>query len=424
MNSTKKPVVVIVDGYGAGRFFVQQLNNRGYACVHVQSTAQPMNQFFTLRNPENYLATFINDSDLTQLIAQISSQFQIDAVIPGTEPGVELAHQLAQKLNLKRNEDSLLPARRNKYAMVEALKQSHLKTVEHYKSNQLSQIQQWVKVHNQWPIVVKPLDSAGSDHVYICHNLEQIEQAFHRMINSKTIFARTCQEVLLQSYLKGEEYVVNMVSCEGQHFITEIRMYHKQDLNGKHIYDYEELLDFDGSLQSQLIDYAKQVADAVGIKYGPSHVEIMMTQEGPILVEIAARISGATHVDISNEALGYNVIDLTIDSYFAPEKFKQRLQQKPKVIKYENIIDVATEKQGYVTQLPSQQTITALPSVRSLRFNIKLGDYLQPTITLTNSPAKIHMVHQDQVQLKKDRETIKTLFQNDLKCEAKENVTT
>ena len=417
MNQEREQVVVIVDGYSAGRFFVQQLIKRDYKCIHIQSVLQPGSKFYTLQNPHDYLCLFVYCNDITQLIADIKSKYIIINVIAGSESGVELAHQLAQQLCLKRNADELVLERRNKYLMVEALRRNNLNTVEHFKTNDLDMARSWALLHNKWPIVVKPLDSAGSDNVFICTDISQVENAFLTIIGSQTIFDKDCHEVLLQSYLLGNEYVVNLVSCNGIHFVVELRMYHKQNLNGRHMYDYEELIDFTGTVQAQLIDYAKKVADAVGIQYGPSHIEVMLTANGPVLVEIASRISGATHVEVSNVALGYNVVDLTIDSYFDEVKFMSYLAQIATVQKYESIVDIATEQEGYVKQLPSQQFISDLPSVESVRFNINLGDYLHKTISLVNSPAKIHLVHDVKTQIQQDMNIIKQLFSNELKCD-------
>jgi hypothetical protein len=41
-----------------------------------------------------------------------------------------------------------------------------------------------------------------------------------------------------------------------------------------------------------LINYTRRTLDVLGIKHGPSHSEIMMTTEGPCLVEVNCRAHG------------------------------------------------------------------------------------------------------------------------------------
>ena len=56
-----------------------------------------------------------------------------------------------------------------------------------------------------------------------------------------------------------------------------------------------------------LRDYAAHCLDAVGFDWGASHIEIMLTREGPRLVEINGRLVGARIPRLMSYALGYSV---------------------------------------------------------------------------------------------------------------------
>ena len=80
-----------------------------------------------------------------------------------------------------------------------------------------------------------------------------------------------------------------------------------------------------------LIDYTRGALDAIGIKNGPSHGEIMMTSEGPCLVEINCRAHGWNGIWITlARALtgGYCQIDMTADALLNPEAF-HNIPDKP-----------------------------------------------------------------------------------------------
>lgn len=66
------------------------------------------------------------------------------------------------------------------------------------------------------------MDSASSEDVYICQNDHELELALNKIINKINLMGSENKEVLIQTFLKGTEYVVNSVSCEGQHDITDI----------------------------------------------------------------------------------------------------------------------------------------------------------------------------------------------------------
>ncbi len=394
-----RKVVAIIDGFNAGRFFPKQLKNRNIDCIHVVSASMLEKKF----QADNYLSCYSGDVNNDVLVKEfMSDNYEVMAVIPGSESGVELAHSLAKFLHLRRNNDDLVSARRNKYDMCEAVKNYGLRIASHYKTANLDELLAWASKHGSFPVVVKPLDSGGSDNVHICHDIEAVNVAFKDIKDKKTIYGNNSSEVLIQEYLEGEEYVVNLVSYESQHFVLEVRQYHKQTFNMRHIYDFEELLDFQGPVQQQLIDYAKGVASAVGIQFGPSHIEIIMTDAGPVLVEIAARISGATNVKISNEALGYNVVDLTIDSYL-----EEIASVSNKLRKKELIIDIATNLEGRLKAIPFKESVKSFSSVKNAYFKLDVGDYIVPTISLPTSPVKLHMLHTDRDQLLRDKDALK-----------------
>ncbi len=65
--------------------------------------------------------------------------------------------------------------------------------------------------------VVKPVEGAGSDGVSICDSADEVRAAFARLEGTKNVLGITCYQVLLQEYLKGDEYVVDTVSRNGVH---------------------------------------------------------------------------------------------------------------------------------------------------------------------------------------------------------------
>ena len=398
-----KNVVVIVDGFNAGKAFPVCLKRKGYESIHLSSIFMEDRAF----NKEQYIDHFTEQKNLKYTLNQFKDSYNVEAVIAGSESGVLLAHQIAQQLKLRRNEDKKIQATRNKYLMQKELEHNNISHVKTFKSDDLKDIEQWAKAHNKFPVVVKPLDSGGSDNVHICNNLQNISHAYNQIIANNTIYGTESSQVLIQEFLSGTEYVVNLVSSEGKHHLLEIRKYHKQTFNGRHIYDYEELLDFDGELQKILVSYAKDVASALGIKYGPSHIEIIVTSEGPKLVELASRISGATNTEVSNIALGYNVIDLTIDSYLTHIDNVNNFCRKKELI-----IDIATNKKGKIIAIPFKDELTTFKSVKNVHFKVDIGDELTPTISLPTSPVKLHLVHEDSKQLLQDKDKLKELAKN------------
>ena len=76
------------------------------------------------------------------------------------------------------------------------------------------------------------------------------------------------------------------------------------------------------------IDNSKELIlfslDALEITHGPGHAEVKFVNGEPCLVEIGSRCHGGSgsNICILDECIGYNQVQLTIDSYLDVEKFK------------------------------------------------------------------------------------------------------
>lgn len=408
-------ICIVVDGYNAGKQFAGAIRRRGFYPVHIQSTPKAFSALSKFEE-RDYEVSLVYQNDLDILIEEIHEipkVSEIVCVIAGSEPGVILADVLSEKLGLATTNGTLLSnARRNKFEMLEAVSRAGLAVPAYTQLSDLQKILIWITEHTDYPVVLKPVDSAGTDGVSICHNELDVTAAFNEIIETKNVFETENTVVLVESFLEGDEYVVNSVSCNGKHKVSDIWVYRKNEVDGKKIYDREELLDFEGALQSALVAYAHKVIDAVGIKFGPSHAEIIMTGEGPVLVEIAARISGATNMASSQECVGHDVVNLTIDSYTNFDYFMAAYHKPSKIIKYGMVVDFATKQEGIIIGERFTEKLSSMPSLKSMLVKKSSGDFLCKTKDLMSSPAKFHLVHESHEQIVMDYQLIQAVGAN------------
>ena len=65
--------------------------------------------------------------------------------------------------------------------------------------------------------VVKPVQSAGSDDVFLCNDSDEAKIAFQRILGKRNGVGLVNDSVLCQEFLEGKEYVVDQVSRDGVH---------------------------------------------------------------------------------------------------------------------------------------------------------------------------------------------------------------
>jgi biotin carboxylase len=404
----------IVDAYSTGRFLPESLARYGCRCVHVRSGPSTPEFYRRSFDPGEFVADVGYDGSVAETLADLSTR-DLAFVIPGHESGVGLADQLAARLNLPANAVELSSARRDKYAMEQALRKAGLAAPEGMVTSSLAELVHWVLLRGSWPVVVKPVSSAGSDNVLFCHSVPDLRHAFHRILSDVDISGRPNQEVLAQQVLRGTEYFVNTVSLAGRHHVAEIWQYSKRPVPGKGlIYDFEEPLPYEGAQQRRLRAYIGQVLDALGVRYGPAHSEVMMTAEGPVLIETGARLAGSILPEAVSRVFGTDHVALTAQAYVRPDEFSQRIGRAYELASGLRYVSLISTRTGTLRSLGGFARIRALPSFAAMHLDVVPGDRLRRTVDSRTSPGYVYLVHDDPRQLRLDYLAIRIAEQGGL----------
>ena len=275
-------VAAVVDAYSGGRFLPRAFRKAGADVVHVQSTPGWLP---TVPPPDltPYLANVVH-TDVDATIARLR-ELGVVGIVPGQETGVPLADRLTERMGLPTNGTARTWARRDKYEMIETLRAAGLHCARQARSADADAIVAWADAEG-YPVVVKPLRSASTDGVAICRSADEVRAAATAVLGSRDIFDQVNHEVLVQSYLDGTEYVVDVVRSGPHRHVCGVWRYDKADVGTRRVYDRESVVDPDDEPVAELVAYLDTVLDALGIRAGAAHAEIMATAAGPALVEI------------------------------------------------------------------------------------------------------------------------------------------
>jgi biotin carboxylase len=399
----------IVDGYSTGGFLARALRRHGFECVHVQQGHEAPGFYRDSFRSAEYAATIVCDGDSAQVVAEVS-KYDPAFVLPGHESGVELADLLADRLALPANGMERSRARRDKHLMADALRQAGVAAPEGIVTASIEELAAWADARGHWPVVVKPVASAGTDNVIFCSDETAVRTAYRQIIGSVDILGRPNQTVLGQEFLDGTEYFVNTVSRDGQHHVAEIWRYAKRLVpGGGFIYDWEEPLPYLGEVQTLLREYVQQVLDALDIRYGPAHSEIMLTSRGPVLVETGARLAGSIIPSVVSRVFGTNHVELTAEAYAAPSAFDRRLGRVYELRSHLRYVSLISPIAGKVRSLAGFNEIRDLPSFADMNLQLALDEPLSRTVDSRTSPGYVYLVHDDPDQLRADYRTIREL---------------
>jgi biotin carboxylase len=253
-----------------------------------------------------------------------------------------------------------------------------LRTASQFSSSDVDELLGWTREMLDWPVIVKPPASVASDHVYCCQNSDQLRKAADSILGETNILGASNTAVVVQEFLEGTEYAVDMVSVDARPKLTAVWQYHRPADTGEFIcYDAMRLLPYDGRRQASLCDYVFDVLKALGIRFGPSHCELIWRKDGPVLVEIGARLSGGKNAVLSRICGGISQLDETVSAVLSPETFLDTLDAKPELQQHAANVFLLPQTAGKLVRTRHLEDLRALSTLHSMSVATRRGDTLK-----------------------------------------------
>lgn len=373
---------IIVDPYSSGAFYAGAFKELGVPVVGVMSTPEPPDVYASSFRPRDFERILVaNDEDLEPLISELVA-LEPRCILTGCESGVELTDAISPKVLPKRSNDpDKALARRHKGEMGRAVASAGLPIARQICTDSADEVEKWLDeegIRGQ-DLVIKPPKSASTDGVTKINGGRQWREIFAKMLGTNNRLGFKNDKIVVQEFMHGVEYAVDTASYDGRHAVASICRYNKTDNAGyMAIYDTMDWMppDFQGA--AEIKRYARQVLDAVGVRYGTSHIEIMLTNQGPRLVEIGVRPHGGGHPQFCRIATGSSQVDLIARSFA-----DNSLQHQDYTLRTNmTIVFLLCKREGKVINRAALDKISDLPSHHFSKINIQQGDFIKPTADL------------------------------------------
>lgn len=235
-----------------------------------------------------YADEFVKISTIdTDKIIEYAQKFKPDGILTvATDMPMRTVAAVADKFNLPAiSKDTAFKAT-DKGAMIEAFKAAGVAHPEFVIADSVEELLNGIKDFD-FPIIVKPVDSSGSRGVTLCKNIKEVENAASYSKN----FSRSGR-IIAEEYLSGSEVSVEILVVDGETHVIAVT--DKITTGAPH---FVEMAHCQPSRHKESdIEKIKELAvsatKAIGIELGAAHAEIMLTKNGPKMIEIGARLGG------------------------------------------------------------------------------------------------------------------------------------
>ncbi|MDP3443878.1 MAG: ATP-grasp domain-containing protein [Ignavibacteria bacterium] len=225
--------------------------------------------------------------------------------------------------------------------------------------------------------IVKPTDSSGSRGIYLVENPKD-ENELKYAFDYCTKYSKR-GKIIIEEYMEGPEVSVETLSIDGEVHIIAItdklttgaprfvEMGHSQPSTLP-----EEIIE-------EIESITKKAIEAIGIDFGPSHTEVIVTKEGPKIVEIGARMGGdniTTHlVPLST---GVDMVSACICIALGEAPNIEKKYRKGSAIRYFKI------PPGVIKSIAGIERARNMEGIKNLHIGKSVGETVDETINSTS----------------------------------------
>ncbi len=258
---------------------------------------------------------FLNLQEATEKAVSFAQKKQIDAVVSTDEDAVLLATLISHALGLSHNPVEAVRATTDKSLLRQILTQANVPTAR-AACFSITDSPKEIAQKTTYPAVLKPIHLSASRGVIRANHEVEFIAAFQRIINilnDDRESLHPSRQILVESFIPGKEVALEGLLQKG--VLTPLAIFDKPDpLNGPFFEEtiYVTPSRLSNPLQKTIAQCTQRACAALGLREGPIHAELRINEEGPFVIEVAARSIGGLCSRTLKFGLGVSLEELIL----------------------------------------------------------------------------------------------------------------
>lgn len=298
------PHLLVINANTTGLTTIKQLMEAGNRVTYIESPAlrdyQPgpeSERLIQEIDAVHYLDDIENIGELVALAERIHTAHQLDGIVCVNEYSMESAAVLAEHFQFAFPTPHAVTRCRHKDVTRAALDACNLRNTRYRVVHSFERLLAVVKELG-YPLVIKPISSGNSFATAIVHHEQELLTTWNTLRKAvknspPRMQTQYLRGFIVEAYLEGK-----MVSVELAHDGQKATLLM---ISGRERSRYNELTEYRIDMPAALSPaewsacehYAKAVLTALALTHGIFHIELILTREGPVLVEANPRLMGS-----------------------------------------------------------------------------------------------------------------------------------
>jgi biotin carboxylase len=196
----------------------------------------------------------------------------------------------------------------DKQAMRARLRETGIDTTASAVVADVDALTAFVREHG-FPCVVKPVAGSGSEGVAVVRQESELASAFERA--GARFEGLPDAGVLVEQFHEGPQFSVEAFSELAEHQVVAITRKFSDPTTFVEL-GHVAPADLTPAQQEDVHEYVQRVLDALGVEFGATHTEIVLTPAGPRVIETHVRMGGDEIPALAFDATGVDLAEYVV----------------------------------------------------------------------------------------------------------------
>ena len=210
---------------------------------------------------------------------------------------------VAKAMGLVSNSEESLRLTQSKFAQRQALEKAGIPVPKYYLIESEADLK---KVQCRYPVIVKPVDSGGSQGICKVDSSELLDEAYRFAVD----YSRS-SKVIVEEFVDGREFSVEYISHQGKHYFLQVTDKVTSGAPRFVEMQHHQPADVSESLRQRIKEMVESALTALKIENSASHTEIKLNSRGELfIIETGARMGGDYITsDLVRLSTGYDFVE-------------------------------------------------------------------------------------------------------------------
>ena len=311
-------------------------------------------------------------------ILEFAHTTPIDAIVPVDEVTTAIAAAAADILKLRHNPPVSVQRAGNKLKLRECLRDAQVPTPAFSQLDIDADASEAARTAT-YPCVLKPLTLSASRGVIRADGHNSFVVAFQRIgdiLRVLDVQSEAARTILVEQYVPGVE-----VALEGlvdNEILRVLALFDKPDpLEGPYFPEtiYVTPSSLSRTTQDQIARTTQDAVSAMGLRDGPIHAELRLSEAGPVVIEVAARSIGGLCSRILRFGAGMSLEELILRHALSlPITSFEREAQPAGVM----MLPIPGERPGLLRSVDGIDAARSLAGILDVALTIPIGERVVP----------------------------------------------